>query len=400
MGAGDGRFALGGYYKQYDGVEIDTRHRPISNIPSNARILHKCVFKHTFANYGACIGNPPYVRHHEIEKDWRSSIIQRIKTKLNISLNEQCNLFVYFMCLGIIKTLPDGIIALIVPYEWASRPSARPLQEYLKKQKWGVHIYKFREEIFDGVLTTASITVIDKKEKTDRWRYYEIDGKFNIKNKRGLSEASAIVLPYEKRGNIWALRGLSPGTQKVFTLTEGERIHFGLQFEDVEPCVTSLREIPKSCERFNKETFKKYFIDRGQRCWLIKSYLPWDQMSNTLQSYIQNVPEVQRNTSTCNNRLQWYRYPTHPTPSIIYGSGFTSYGPKFLVNIIGAKAIGSVHGIHSIGKLRKYDLLKFLSGINFEKDIVAHSGSLKKIEVKQMNGILNRYYTSRFSDAK
>jgi hypothetical protein len=391
LGAGDGRFAIGGYYKQYDGVEIDTLHKHIKSLPPNARMFHKCVFEHDTANYGACIGNPPYVRHHEIENNWRSNIVHMIRTYLSVSLNEQCNLFVYFLCLGIIKTKPDGIIALIVPYEWASRPSVKPLQEYIKKQKWGVHIYKFRDKIFSGVLTTASITIIDKKERTNKWKYYEVDSEFNIKKRKGLSEASSVVLPYEKRGNIWALRGLSPGTQKIFTLTEGERIHFGLSLYDVEPCATSLREIPKLCGSLNKETFKEYLIDRGQKCWLIKSYLPWAQMSDTLQEYIQSIPEDQRNTATCNERTHWYQYIPHPTPNILYSSGFTTFGPKILNNRIGAKAIGSVHGIHSTIRVSKSKLLKYLNSTNFEKDIVAHSNSLKKVEVKQMNGILNKY---------
>lgn len=391
MGAGDGRFAIGGFYTQYEGVEIDNLRTPTPSLPPNARMFHKCVFEHDNKNYEACIGNPPYVRHHDIKNNWRHGIIQRIKSSLGISLNEQCNLFVYFLCLGIIKTTPDGLIALIIPYEWASRPSVKPLQKFIKEQKWGVHIYKFRDKIFQGVLTTASITIIDKKEKTSSWNYYDIDSKFNIKRRKGLSEASSIVLPYEERGKIWALRGLSPGTQKVFTLTEGERIHFGLQFDDVEPCATSLREIPNMCTTLNRKTFKQYFMDKGEKCWLIKSYLPTDKMSDSLQAYLSSVPKELRNTSTCTERDPWYQYVPHPTPAILYSSGFTLFGPKALINHIGAKAIGSVHGIHSNMRVNRNKLVTYLKGINFEKNIVAHSNSLKKIEVKQMNGILNKY---------
>lgn len=391
MGAGDGRFAVGGHYKRYIGVEINKKHQPISNLPANARMFYNCVFEHASGNYNACIGNPPYVRHHEIEREWRHDIIRQIKADLNISFNEQCNLFVYFMCLGIIKTTSDGLIALVVPYEWASRPSAKPLQEFIRKHKWGVHVYRFSERVFSGVLTTASITIIDKNERADEWKYYNIDTKFNIKKRKGLSEASSVVLPYENRGNIWALRGLSPGTQKVFTLTEGERIHFGLQINDLEPCATSLREVPSISTALNKATFKKYFIDRGEKCWLIKSYLPWDEINDSLQAYLSSIPEDVRNTSTCTERDLWYQYVPHPTPKILYGSGFTSFGPKFLVNQIGAKAIGSVHGIHSTRRMNRNKLATYLKSINFEKDIVAHSNSLKKIEVKQMNGVLNNY---------
>ncbi len=341
MGAGDGRFARGGHFKLYDGVEISKKPRPIADLPSNAKLhYNKCVFKYEHDNYSACIGNPPYVRHHDIDTSWRRRIIKKIKTHLDITLNEQCNLFVYFMCLGLIKTTSDGIVAFIIPYEWASRPSVKPLQDLIKKNKWGVHIYKFRERIFSEVLTTASITIIDKKEKTDQWYYYDIDSRNVVKKRKGLSEASGTVLPYEQRGDIWALRGLSPGTQKVFTLTEGERIHFGLTMRDIEPCVTSLRSLPESCENLNQGAFKKYIVDAGEKCWIIKSYLPWSKMSDALRAYINNIPHDLRNTATCNERAHWYWYVPHPVPIIVYSSGFTSYGPKIMLNKLGAKTIG------------------------------------------------------------
>jgi tRNA1(Val) A37 N6-methylase TrmN6 len=391
LGAGDGRFALGGYYHQYDGVEINKKHERIANLPSNANLFYKCVFNFEQSNYDGCVGNPPYVRHHEIDAKWRRRIIKKIKNELNITLNEQCNLFVYFMCLGLIKTAPDGFLAFIIPYEWASRPSVIPLHELIKKNKWGVHVYKFRERIFSKVLTTASITIIDKKEITNKWKYYEIDSEFRIKNKKGLSEASATVLPYEGRGKIWALRGLSPGTQKVFTLTEGERIHFGLQLNDVEPCITSLRCIPGHFSCLTYAIFKKYVIDAGEKCWIIKSYLPEEAISDSLRLYINSIAPEQRNTSTCIVRDPWYRYVPHPIPIILYSSGFTSRGPKIMLNNIGAKTIGSVQGIHSSRNVNKIKLMKYLKSINYEKNIVAHSNSLKKIEVNQMNGILNKF---------
>jgi hypothetical protein len=76
---------------------------------------------------------------------------------------------------------------------------------------------------------------------------------------------------------------------------------------------------------------------------------------------------------------------------MLFSSGFTKYGPKVLVNSIGAFAIGSVWGIHSKTKLPVRRLQTYLLNINFEEQIVAHAKSLKKIEVKQLNTILNKF---------
>jgi len=389
MGAGDGRFAIGGRYTHYEGFEIDKHWHQISNFPQKATIKYQCVFASRSDNFDACIGNPPYVRHHNIGKIWRATIKEKINNKLSISLNELCNLFVYFMCLGITKTNADGLVALIVPYEWVSRPSTKALREYIQAQGWGVHVYRFKEEIFDKVLTTASITVINKAEAAAAWKYYDIDQHFHVSSKSKASGTRYTVLPYENRSDVWALRGLSPGTQKVFTLSEGERIHHGLKLADVTPCIKSLRNVPQEIEILNKASFKKYFIKTGAKCWLIRS--DRSNISDSLKNYLGSVPENERDTWTCNNRTPWYAYPPHPAPVILYSSGFTAFGPKILVNKIGASAIGSVHGIHANVGMSKKALREYLSGINFEQRVVAHSGMLKKLEVRQMNGILNKY---------
>jgi hypothetical protein len=73
-------------------------------------------------------------------------------------------------------------------------------------------------------------------------------------------------------------------------------------------------------------------------------------------------------------------------------TGFTSYGPKILLNDVGAYAVGSVCGVHT--QKRKVNfrrLRKFLAKIDFEKRVVAHSGALKKIEIRQLNTVLNRF---------
>ncbi len=395
MGAGDLRFSLWGNYSKYIGIEIDKNHKKLSAVPNNASLKYECVFEFPKVDYNACIGNPPYIRHHDIDREWRNTIVKMIKDKLNITLNQQCNLFVYFMCLGIIKTNFDGLIALIVPYEWVSRPSVKALREYLISKKWGVHVYRFKEEIFNGVLTTASISIIDKTSKAKKWKFYEIDNQFNVFPKKNMSGTKYSILPHEKRTKIWSMRGLSPGTQKVFTLTEGERIHFGLRKRDVLPCVTSLRDLPKSLLILNKASFKKYFIDAGRRCWLIRSDKYNLPLNDTLNKYIRSIPKSKRNTSTCKNQKPWYSYAPHPVSKILYGSGFTTFGPTFLINSIRAVAIGSVHGIHSDGKFSKKNLVEYLSKINFVKRVVAHAGILKKIEVKQMNGVLNSYIQER-----
>src|SRR5438093_743317 len=79
-----------------------------------------------------------------------------------------------FLWLGFMKTSGQGMIALVIPYEWVSRPSAEPIRSFIQGKRWDVDVYRLHEPVFDGVLTTASITIIDKRGNSSAWSYYDI----------------------------------------------------------------------------------------------------------------------------------------------------------------------------------------------------------------------------------
>lgn len=390
LGAGDGRFALGGRYASYEGLEIDKERRPLAELPQHATIHYKCAFTHDDDGYAACIGNPPYVRHHDLDETWRDSIAKRLGDETGQQLSRKCNLYVYFLFLALLKSRPDGLVSALVPYEWVSRPSASPLREFIDKNGWHVDIYRFTEPIFDGVLTTASISVIDKRNRDGQWRYLQLAPNGDISEVGQVTGSSGKILPYDNRGRLWAMRGMSPGTQQVFTLTEGERVHAGLTHEDVLPCVTSLREIPPNLSRLTHAAFRKRFIDAGRRCWLIKSHA--STISERLQAYLDHVPKRRRNTTTCTSRDVWYRFPLSDVPGLLVSCGFTSFGPKALVNSVGAHAVGSVCGVYSDAHVSLSRLRDYLTRIDFEKRVVPHAKQLKKVEIRQLNAALNRFW--------
>jgi hypothetical protein len=81
----------------------------------------------------------------------------------------------------------------------------------------------------------------------------------------------------------------------------------------------------------------------------------------------------------------------HPVPRILFSSGFTEFGPKIVLNAVGARAVGGVLGIHSNRKIPVRRLQEYLLKMNFEKRVVAHARKLKKVEVKQLNAVLNEF---------
>jgi Eco57I restriction-modification methylase len=399
LGAGDGRFSVGGLYENYEGVEIDCATTGTLHRPPNITVRIGCAFEHSGENYDACIGNPPYVRHHDLELTWKQATADRLETSLSISFDKHANLYLYFLCLALTKSKTNGLVALVIPYEWVSRPSAAAIRRHIRENRWNVSVYRFESAIFPKVLTTASITIVDKKARDGVWKFHDVRRDMTIVTRRGIGGSQRGVLPYFSRGDkVWARRGLSPGSQDIFILTDGERIHAGLRPNDVVPCVTTLRSVPRTLRHLNVRSFRKHFVDAGQKCWLIRCrHKP---LNKRIRAYLDNVPVESRKTYTCLNQNPWYAHEWMPIPQLLFHSAFTAFGPKVLVNSIEAQAIGSVYGICADSQVSIRRLHSSLLKFEFENRVVAYAKQLKKIEVKQLNAVLTRISAGTISNGK
>lgn len=385
-GAGDGRFALYDFYKNYIGFEIDSTRTTLDNLPKNAEIKFTCGLSSTEREFDLCIGNPPFVRHHDIDKSWYEINCQNLEKELDFRIDRRSNAFILFLIKAIISTKANGLIALIIPFEWVSRPAAKELREYIKRKKWEVHAYRFIDDIFPEVMTTASITIIDKSKQNSKWSYYLVNSEFHVEEKK-FASGDIDIFEYSRRAEQnYAQRGLSPGGQDIFCLSEGQRIHNCLvRGRDVVPCVTTMRHWKDEFRSLTDKKFEELYVDSGMKCWLLKT---WEPPSDQLMNYLNAIPVQQRNNYTCTQRSVWWKIAPHAPPDIIYSSAFVNSRPKFLLNPVKAVAVGTVQGIHNVDRRYRSALRDFLSTTDFESRVVAHSGRLRKIEVGQMNNIV------------
>lgn len=389
FGAGDGRFAHGGTYKTYVGYEVDPKRWGAARLPGNARLIHNCAFKGRPKPASLCIGNPPYVRNQDLPEGWRQRAAEVVSRKTGVKLSGLANAWQYFFFLALASTRDDGLVALVLPYEWVSRPSSKAVREYIRNRGWHASIYRLPERSFGRVMTTASITLIDKCGRYGEWSYYDAAGE-GIRRIRFPSSGRANVLAYESRRSlkytVRARRGLSPGTQKVFVLTESERAELGLRIgRDVVRCITSLRALPGTCFTLSEAAFRKYYRDAGRRCWLINCTT---EPSFELRAYLNSVPLSERNTATCRERDVWWKFTMPSAPKILLASGFRGKNTKAVTNPIKALAVGSVCGIHGLSATAAIKIARGIRGTEIASKVVAHSNGLRKLEINQVNTLL------------
>lgn len=392
FGAGDGRFAFGGQYDAYIGVEIDPLRTPREPLPANARIVHECAFQADLPHADVCLGNPPYVRNQDLPEGWRQRAASVIAERVGVQMSGLANAWQYFAFLALITAKTDGLIALVIPYEWVSRPSAAALREFIERQGWAVDCYRLADGTFEHVLTTCSITIIDKNTRDGRWCFWEEgpDGFRTLASPSG----NARPLTYRavrksKTDGLRVKRGLSPGTQRWLVLTEPAREAAGLQVDrDVVRCVTTLRSLEERYVTLTDAEFSRFFRDAGLRCWLINTL---GDPSPELAAYLDGVPVAERDNWTCNSRDDWWRFTMPTPPALLVSSGFRGAAPKAVVNEVQAVAVGGVTGIYGVSLENRRSLISKLREADLRNQVVAHSNGFRKVEVGQLQALIESF---------
>lgn len=97
FGCGDARFARAGQFQDYTGYEIDPQRLP-KETPAKAKVKLKSAFSATGVRgrFDTCIGNPPYVRHHDLSSTWLETAEKRLGAIEGYVADGRSNAYIYF----------------------------------------------------------------------------------------------------------------------------------------------------------------------------------------------------------------------------------------------------------------------------------------------------------------
>lgn len=392
LGAGDGRFANYGRYRQYVGIEIDPTRVKMLPRSRNARVERKCILD-IREKFDVAIGNPPYIRHQDVSPAWVERARCLVRDETGLTPSGLSNLYAYFLWVALLRTRPDGLVAMVVPFDWTYRPAFRELRGYIQSHGWPISVYRLPPslEFSRDVDPSPSISIIDKTGSSPSLQVFRLRRDLRCDRRATDSSRRVFLFPYDRhRGDVYAQRGLSTGSQDVFLLTESERVRAGIARASVSPCVATLRPLPYGLEQLRWSTFRKYYLEGGERCWVLRTESPL--MDPKVEAYLLGAPESVRSNSTCRSRTTWYSYRLPAPADILYANAFTrAKWPKAAINTIGAVNVGSVHGIYlTNGGPSPRTLLRALRGRDFRTGTVPWNHGMRKIEVAQMNGLLKR----------
>jgi hypothetical protein len=67
--------------------------------------------------------------------------------------------------------------------------------------------------------------------------------------------------------------------------------------------------------------------------------------------------------------------------------------PKAVINVVRARAVGGVCGIYNVTRRQETCLANGLDAVDIRSRVVAHSNGLRKIEINQLNTLLNQAFS-------
>lgn len=141
-----------------------------------------------------CVGNPPYVRIHNIEEEYRNLLNNFSFSKGNTDL------YIIFYEIGLYLLKETGKLAYITPNSFLRNTSQKEFRNFLISRKILSALYDFKDSNIFNADTYTCICIIDKKQ-SDKIEYREYD-MYNITSQLYLDWLYFQNLP---RGATWNL---------------------------------------------------------------------------------------------------------------------------------------------------------------------------------------------------
>ncbi|MDP2965891.1 MAG: TaqI-like C-terminal specificity domain-containing protein [Pelolinea sp.] len=112
--------------------------------------------------FDVIIGNPPYVRPHNIPED-----IKRMLWKIYSTFVAKSDMYSCFMERGLTLTKEGGLFSFIVPHTWISLESFTKIREFIIRNSKVKMLVQLPKKVFTDSTVETCIFVIEKSAKED-----------------------------------------------------------------------------------------------------------------------------------------------------------------------------------------------------------------------------------------
>jgi len=347
----------------------------------------------------AFVGNPPYVRHHDIGQSWKHWYASRF-ADFGIKASGLAGLHLHFFLQTRLLAKEGDIGAFITSAEWLDVNYGSALRRLLIDELGGLalHVLAPTVEAFPGTASTAAITCFRVGETQAPMRVRAVP---TLALLNGLSKGQEIARDRFQNEKRWSIivRPTLPHVDGEIELGELFRVHRGqvtganniwiagknaealpesikkasvtkardlIQAGASLSCLKALRrvvDIPADLEQFDRQEQRD-----------IHTFLAWARTQGADQSY------------TARHRKAWWSVGLKD-PAPILCTYMARRPPQFTLNTCGARHINIAHGLYPRQQLSPADLTVLVAWLNQNVSTDSgrtYSGGLTKFEPREI----------------
>lgn len=309
--------------------------------------------------FGAVVGNPPYIRYHDIPDEAQERAVARLKS-FNIQISRRASYWAYFLLYSMQFLLQGRRLAMILPGAFLHTDYSIQVRELLIQYFEQVTIYLLQERIFKGTDEESVLICAAGARKPHRTlrigavrRVADLKQAFEdmqsstraLDNAQGdggwlraLIEPEALALydqlvesPNVIRMGEWVKTriGVVTGNNKFFILSQAEQEQRNIPDDYL---VTIIRRPTHLTGLWVRDEDLQVLAENGSKFLLLAPNQVKSKLPKSLREYIQYGQEIGiSKAQKCRERQPWYVVPhTFVPPAFI--PCMSAAWPRLVVN--------------------------------------------------------------------
>lgn len=378
-----------------------------------------------FEKINFLISNPPYVRHHYIDREQKTKLSAMTKKETGLSLSGLAGLYCYFVLCAHKWLAPNAICGWLIPSEFMDVNYGSILKEYLLSNVHLLRIHRYNPQNckFDDALVSSCVVWFRNETVSEN---YEVEFSYGGTHENPEVSGNIDRTTLEKQrkwthfpekinadrqvervdtptlGDYFTIkRGLATGDNSFFILSKEQIDELGLNMEFFTPILPSPRHL--KCDEVFSDQDGYPCLDT--QYFLLNCNLPEDELKEyypAIWSYLNTGKDTTAKKYLCKNRKVWYcQEDRTATPFLCsyMGRGKNGHSApfRFILNHTNAIATNSYLMLYPKDILRKaltqspdtlhrvWEMLTNITANELECEGRVYGGGLKKIEPSELS---------------
>jgi methylase of polypeptide subunit release factors len=358
----------------------------------------------------AFIGNPPYVRHHDLSARQKHDA-KALARRLGVNLSGLAGLHIHFLLATLAHAKPGDVACFITSAEWLDVAYGRAVRKLLLERtaELDVHLVAPTATTFPDVMTTALFLCFTagNPERSMGVRYVESAMSLgNLDTVQRYVSRSRLIRKDRWRacfqnpnrpepaggrplGSLCRVsRGEVTGANDFFVMTGTEAHDRGLQ-DYVVPVISSAREVLTAGGLITKERVQKVLLAPPPDIELgsseharLRAYIRAGERSGVHKGYV------------CRHREPWWRLSIKRPPLV--GTYMARQPPAFALNPDKLAIVNVIHGLYPLEPMPPEQLREFVDYLNTQRHRLrgqgrVYHGGLEKFEPRELEAVPIRW---------